>query len=378
MRKKILVIIGIVACVLGIVALSFLSEKSVNAQKEKDYKAILAYLHVSGPSEPKLDKADLVHWIVRGDFDGINLDEADYSLLKNGYATSVLDDGRYRKISLYYTAGIVFLLIFAMILGAIYIHFDRLDTMRENEDRQTQLERLVEIENKRTNLELQRNQNYLENVAHQIRTKLTNAQLNIDMAQYASTPESVEKLEEAQFHLDRIEELLCQLLRIGRLESGAIPFEKQEVEIGDFIEEIVDKRPDRDRITKSIEPVVAVVDSNWLYEAVVSLIDNCFDNIEAKDTVGISTAAVSKKLVIKVWDTGRGFENVDLEHIFDRYYSKPGNKQTVHFGIGLNLAKIVVDAHDGSIRAYNNEAGGACFEMQIPLHTELKINKVSV
>lgn len=361
-----------IVCALGICALIYMAELHIGRQRTKDYMTVLAYIEENGIE----DKTQLVHYISKGDFENVNLDYAEKLLESVGYYSGILNDGRYRSINVGYTIGVIFLLAAMAGLFVLYTRNENRLIKQEQQARETEWNRLFAVEEKRLSLELKRNQNYLENVAHQVRTKLTNAEINLDMAGQKVGSEAAAMLEEATFHLDKIDELLCQLLRIGRLESGDIPFEKAEINVGSFITDIIKKRPDRNRIVTDIKPVVAVVDSNWLYEGVVSLIDNCFDNISESQQVGVEVKCEDDRLLIRVRDNGKGFEDDDLEHLFDRFYSKPGNKQASHFGIGLNLTKMVAEAHAGTVKAYNRKEGGACFEIRIPIHKQLKKNKI--
>lgn len=373
MARKRWILAGIIILAIGICVTVHLAEAHARSQRTKAYMSVLAYLELDESG----DESQLVHYIVKGDIDNIDYDAVNTILGRVGYDGEILNDGRHDDVTIWYSVGVVTLIIMGFGLAILYLRQVKKENIEELNDREKAWQQLHEVEVKRLNLELGRNQNYLENVAHQIRTKLTNAELNIDMAQLNASDKEVKLLEEATFHMDRIDVLLCQLLRIGRLESGEIPFQKDEIDVGAFIDSIVEKRPDRDRIIADNKSIVAAVDSDWLYEMVVSLIDNCFDNISEAQQVGVTTDKDDNMLYICIWDNGNGFEEGDIPYLFDRFYSKSGNKQAGHFGIGLNLAKIIVDAHSGTIRASNRPEGGAAFEVRIPLYSQLKRNKVN-
>lgn len=373
MVRKRWILAGMLLLAIGICVTVHLAEVNARSQRTKAYMSVLSYLELDESG----DESQLVHFIVKGDIDNIDYDAVDKILEKVGYDGEILNDGRHDDVTIWYSVGVVTLIIMGFGLAILYLKQIKRENTKELEEREKAWQQLHKVEVKRLNQELVRNQNYLENVAHQIRTKLTNAELNIDMAQLNASDKEVKLLEEATFHMDRIDVLLCQLLRIGRLESGEIPFQKDEIDVGAFIDTIIAKRPDRNRIIADNSRVVAAVDDDWLYEMVVSLIDNCFDNISETQQVGVITKKDENMLYICIWDNGNGFAEGDIPYLFDRFYSKSDNKQAGHFGIGLNLAKIIVDAHSGTINAVNRPEGGAAFEVRIPLYSQLKKNKVN-
>ena len=73
-----------------------------------------------------------------------------------------------------------------------------------------------------------------------------------------------------------------------------------------------------------------------------------------------------EQALVEVADTGSGIPQENLKHIFDRFYQV--DRKSNGFGIGLNLSKMLVDMHQGTIRAFNrNDGSGARFEVTLPL-----------
>ncbi|MBO5459391.1 MAG: hypothetical protein J5981_03975 [Lachnospira sp.] len=80
------------------------------------------------------------------------------------------------------------------------------------------------------------------------------------------------------------------------------------------------------------------------------------------------------KCVIKVVDNGDGFGEGCEESIFNRFETN-GDYQSFNTGIGLNLSKLIIEAHHGTIQAYNSDSKGAVFRIVIPKF-ELKRGKI--
>ncbi|MDO5403557.1 MAG: HAMP domain-containing sensor histidine kinase, partial [Eubacteriales bacterium] len=113
-------------------------------------------------------------------------------------------------------------------------------------------------------------------------------------------------------------------------------------------------------------------DYDWLLDAFSNVISN---SAEHADKVYIGVETSREKCVITIKDNGGGFEKENIDKIFDRFESGNGAK-TFHMGIGLNLAKLVIEAHYGKISAYNDyEAGGAVFKIVLPQY-QLKKGKI--
>ena len=72
------------------------------------------------------------------------------------------------------------------------------------------------------------------------------------------------------------------------------------------------------------------------------------------------------KAVIIIEDDGYGFNEEDIPYLFERFYSSKDIHATKHYGIGLNLAKLIIEGHYGKITAYNREKGGVGFCIELP------------
>ena len=208
-------------------------------------------------------------------------------------------------------------------------------------------------------------QTYIENVAHQVRTPLANAMLNIGLVYEKQSEGDKEVLDECTYHIERVNKLMERLLKIGRLEAGRVEFAKQQENPVELFRELKKQYPEN-QVKMQLQDTELFFDYEWLYEAFSCLIENCLDHVGAECEVQIDLTATAELAVITVEDNGTGFKEEDIPYLFERFYSSDKLKATGHYGIGLNLAKLIVEQHYGKITAYNRSGSGAGFRVELP------------
>ena len=107
-------------------------------------------------------------------------------------------------------------------------------------------------------------------------------------------------------------------------------------------------------------------DLDWTMEAVMNLMKNCMEH-NTGGTVHCSYGQNPLYTEILIWDEGEGFARADIPHLFERFY-RGENAGRGGIGIGLALAKEIVERQNGTIRAKNLAEGGACFEIHFYSH----------
>ena len=170
--------------------------------------------------------------------------------------------------------------------------------------------------------------------------------------------------------------LIDNLLNLSKLESGTVVFNLEPVRGDDIIREVLDiTRPQAE--SKSIDLDYRPCGEDWLFNidydhmrtAIMNIVSNSVKYTPDGGRVQLSTEVLGGFINIHVQDTGIGISEVDLPHIFDRFFRVKG-KATRHItgsGLGLALVKQVVEAHQGYIDVRSTPQVGTTFTLSFPL-----------
>lgn len=212
----------------------------------------------------------------------------------------------------------------------------------------------------------------LENISHQLRTPLTSILLITEMLRVPelSRHDRMEYLSELSGLLSRMNWLIDTLLGLSRIEAGAVKFKEEEISCRELIEsacEPVSISMELKNVTVetsiSGEPVFKG-DRQYFTEALLNILKNCMEHTDDGGVIRIEAADNPIYTGIKITDGGKGFNEDELPHIFERFY-RSGKNIKSGYGIGLAFAKRIVTAQNGSLTAENSKEGGAVFDMRI-------------
>lgn len=234
-----------------------------------------------------------------------------------------------------------------------------------------------------TQLEAERNalSDALADVSHQIRTPLTAITLMLPVVERAEDPaERKVALRKLESMIERVSWLVTTLLKIARIDAGAMHVERRTATCKDVVHRAVaplETALDLHDICLDLaiaEDASFQGDALWTAEAIENIVKNCMDHTPAGGSIRISVKEDVLATTIEIEDTGSGIKAEDLPHIFDRFYrgrfdaegSADREAAPSGFGIGLSLAQALVSAQNGTIRAANREDGGACFTIAFP------------
>ena len=218
----------------------------------------------------------------------------------------------------------------------------------------------------------------LADIAHQLRTPLTSANLTLSLLE--KNPDENERrafIRETEELLVRMDWLITSLLKLSRMDAGVVVFQLEPVVVNDLISAalrpllipmelhgIVVQREVR-ADAKTAFPVIVQGDPGWLAEAVQNILKNCMESAGDHGTIAIVCTDTVLFTEITIHDSGAGFEKEALPHIFERFYSgKSAN--TAGYGIGLALCRMIIIRQGGTITAKNHPQGGAVFTIRFP------------
>ena len=229
----------------------------------------------------------------------------------------------------------------------------------------------------------QREKRFLKNtiadISHQLKTPL--AALNIYnglLQDEAVSPSEVKEFADlSEQELDRIETLVQNLLKITRLDAGSVVLEKKNEIVAEMVQDIARQynyRAEQEQkklVLSGSEAVALWCDRDWMQEAVDNLVKNALDHTKSGDTIQVEWNALPSMVQIKVRDNGSGIHPEDLYHIFKRFYRSRFSQDTQGIGLGLPLAKAVVEAHHGTIEVDSELGKGTTFTLNFPIPTKL-------
>ena len=209
----------------------------------------------------------------------------------------------------------------------------------------------------------------IADISHQIRTLLTSANLLLSLLNEPNLSEALRKkrMFELRGLLSRIDWLVTALLKISQLDAGVVQFRKEALPLSELIQGAVSPLlPPMDirgqnlsiQAEGSFEGDIA-----WTREAIANIAKNCMEHTPAGGTIEIRAQENALFTEITISDTGCGIAANDLPHIFDRFY-KGSNSGESSFGIGLALARMIITAQNGAIKAENRPVCGAQFTIR--------------
>lgn len=212
----------------------------------------------------------------------------------------------------------------------------------------------------------------LADIAHQLRTPLTSANLILSLLE--KNPEENERkmlLRETEELFVQMEWLINSLLKLSRLDAGIVVFQKAPVDVNSLINTAI--RPllismELHNITlqKSVpNEMIIQGDLSWLSEVIQNILKNCMQSVGDNGKIEIVCEDTLLFGEIAIHDSGSGFEKEDLPRLFDRFY-RGKNENAAGYGIGLALCKRIITQHGGTITAKNHPQGGAIFIIRFP------------
>lgn len=210
----------------------------------------------------------------------------------------------------------------------------------------------------------------LSNIAHQLKTPITAISLSAQMMK--KSPSSDYPVQIGR-QLNRLTHLEEALLLLSRIDAGTLSMKRTVVDVftlltlaSDNLQELFSKAGVLVYIPEADETNI-FVDLDWTMEAMMNLLKNCMEHTPSGGTVHCSYEKNPLYVQIQIWDEGQGFAKEDLPCLFERFY-RGKNEKNDGIGIGLSLAKAIIEMQDGIISTFNLPSGGACFEIRFYSH----------
>lgn len=213
----------------------------------------------------------------------------------------------------------------------------------------------------------------ISNISHQLKTPL--AALNMYMEIIAEEPQNESAVknfaQKSMQSLERMEQLIQSLLKMARLDTGNIVFEKRKCFAAELAAQSMDdlleraKQEGKEIVVQGDPEEMLSCDPEWTKEALGNLVKNALDHTEAGGIIRISWKRSPAVFRLSVEDNGSGIAQEDIHHIFKQFYRSrtSGGRQGV--GLGLPLAMSIVEGQGGSLSVESSPGEGSVFRMTL-------------
>lgn len=226
---------------------------------------------------------------------------------------------------------------------------------------------------------------FVANIGHELRTPLTSVRLLVETVREAlrDDPKAAEDfLGQIEAELDRLTQLVRELLELSRIESGQVRLQRTSVDVRHLLEVTAGRlraQAERAGVTLTVEAAESMppadADPELVEQVLVNLVHNAIKFTNPGGSVTLATRSQDAEVRVSVQDTGVGIPPDDLPRIFERFYKVDKARATGRererreggTGLGLAIAKHVVQAHGGRIWAESVYGRGSTFYFTLPV-----------
>lgn len=395
-RKKIVFVSFLFCLVFGL--LSFvLTKYEYNQYKESVNKYVYSMLDTLQKEYPNITEEEIVNIVNQKEeigyletFKKYGIQESDSILYKmeNDY-----------HIHLYLSLGFTFFLAFSFLIFFFFYYSKKERTIQEITNYMKELNKknyqLGIQDNGEGALSILRNEVYkttimlreeseslrlekvalkdsISDISHQLKTPLTSILIMLDNIIDNPQMDEVTKndfIKNVQHQVENIHFLIVSLLKISRLDADVVEFKKENI----FVDKLIGNVIENISVLKEIKKVEIQVlgdkgitflgDYHWELEALTNILKNAIEHSKEKGTVKITILENPMYTKISIQDEGIGMCKKDLQNIFKRFY-KGEESSRDSIGIGLSLAKKIIEKDSGLIKVDSKKGVGTIFEIR--------------
>jgi signal transduction histidine kinase len=218
---------------------------------------------------------------------------------------------------------------------------------------------------------------FLASASHELRTPISNVKVTLEALENGAAEDPTLRdrfVRTAVEETNRMAGLIHDLLDLGRLEAGVAPIDRQATDL----------RYLADRLTRAMEPrlreaglgleteLVAAaisIDTERVLQALFSIVDNALKFAPTGSTIRLRSWVEKPHAMLSIADEGPGIDPEHLTRVFDQFFTADPARPRGGTGLGLTIARKIIEAHGGTIEVANGAAGGAPFTVVLPLRT---------
>ena len=211
----------------------------------------------------------------------------------------------------------------------------------------------------------------ISDISHQLKTPLAALMMYQEIIE--AEPDNADTVKEFSQKigtaLKRIEQLILSMLKITRLDTGNILFDKRICSVQELIKNAISELTTRavqekkQLIVQGNPNETVTCDMDWTSEAIGNFVKNALDHTQTGGTIKITWESTPTMLRILVSDNGSGIAPEDIHHIFKRFYRSKHSLNTPGIGLGLPLAKSIIEGQGGLISVQSVLHEGTTFSV---------------
>lgn len=211
----------------------------------------------------------------------------------------------------------------------------------------------------------------LTNISHQLKTPLTSISLLVDNLCDEDVPASLQKefLGDIKTQIDSINYLIIVLLKLSRFDANVITFKEEKINVKNLCIDVlkhIDALRDVKNITIHINGsnnVTFIGDYKWEFEALSNILKNCLEYTSENKNIYVSFKETNMFTEIIIQDEGKGMNKEEKRRMFERFY-KGENSSNNNFGIGMSLAREIINKDNGKIKVDSTPDIGSTFKIR--------------
>lgn len=221
-------------------------------------------------------------------------------------------------------------------------------------------------------------QEFVENASHELRTPLTIIQTKLEKLFTKPNHTILEESETIALSLDevqRLSQLTSDLLLLARSDSNSLTLEKESVKINSFLKTVL--IPYQELATAEAKEFIIdlgeeqqlLFDKKRIHQLLIILLDNALKYTAPGEKITVFSTVKNNEWLLKISDTGIGIAEEKKSAVFERFYrgEESRNRKTGGYGIGLAIAKWIVDEHQGKIDLLDTDPKGTTVRLRFPV-----------
>lgn len=207
----------------------------------------------------------------------------------------------------------------------------------------------------------------MADLSHQLKTPAASIRLTLSLIKKRAWDEqTVDDIRRMEGQVGHLQQLVGSMLTLSRLDAGVLALEEKAFDLEEMLVDAVQpfvRQMEEKRICFEIQGadgISLIGDFGWCSEAFGNIIKNCMEHTQEQGNISIVCQDNPIYTEIVIQDSGGGFDEADVPHLFERFYRGAGSSKD-SAGIGLALSKSIIEKANGTIMAENAKTGGARF-----------------